>query len=919
MVRPPPRDVFQGHGPIFPFVTLRSTSPSILNFVADLPRRESDMLPGASPEQDGGAFLFETPRATPSTPNRSFPSRPGSSFRRKIVYNWAGSMGQSVLLAVDNGNDPIIAPHSLAVRYDLRTVSTSLIKCDAYLAAFDMEKLRRKGSGIGLDALQASASWIARDCLCAKMTKIKSHREASAVGVARVLINKVSPSSPGDSEVMLRVIAVRSKSDTQDWRAIGTPLALQVATGGKMVQQAQLDRSFAWSVSATMERQEVPAPDDPRPEYWGIRVQQVIDFYEEIRENVLNYCNAHKICTGEGPRRGHHVCLYEPCPFRVVDRDQWDDHRGHPFVKLRSLSSSDDGFPTTVELVPSTSFIVDRYIRPITRESERSLAHTMNHANPLKCTAFVTHAARTEPFQEFLETLKVAADSEEVVFISAFSLPPSARDESSDDLHSPSVGDPITLQALSRVRKLIVAVDKNANILSRLRCHLEIAKARKLRMPTLFWPHSSCDLERLETLIPNLKIETLSADSADEPAIRGALWSALRMLPYGSLDIFDDNAGKTPSSDDQDFTKYKEYLVGQFANFPKALGEVLTRDSVVLEHLRQAHSEHERILAIQLSTELYENQIKRLDAIVKDLQDKLEASEDVVRFENMQKISELQKHVVTLEEDNARQGGRINELETILAEKDEIIHRTAQELCEETSRLSLFEQKVHQMEATSEQMKEIEYDEEQEKWLNEATNLKKEILSVRTECDLQTQELKDVIEKQERYIDELKEEVSTLQFQTLDFEMGPDDESVDAQAASSNFLPNQLESVTHAATEWMENSHELRRPQGKAGLDVPPHSLKRCSNRAVTDASGLKILAVTKLVQGHQAISKIAEKACLPSISLNKNGPIKALRFFSVGGHGMDDQENRERSRRSRSPLAALFQVKETPDTPNEL
>lgn len=56
----------------------------------------------------------------------------------------------------------------VSVRYDLRSVRclSSELGAFAFVAAFDVRVLRRRGAAIGLDAMKASEHPLARDCLC---------------------------------------------------------------------------------------------------------------------------------------------------------------------------------------------------------------------------------------------------------------------------------------------------------------------------------------------------------------------------------------------------------------------------------------------------------------------------------------------------------------------------------------------------------------------------------------------------------------------------------------------------------------------------------------------------------------------------------------------------------------------------------
>merc|ERR1719163_2448709 len=118
--------------------------------------------------------------------------------------------------------------------------------------------------------------------------------------------------------VMLRLVAIRRRMDKQDWNAFGAAVILRCDMIGHLTQPESQGsepqrRQILQSTSDTMTM--FDPPDESRPEYWGVRVQQLVDFHNEIRDDMYGYCACHKILVA-GDRKGYHVCMHDPCPFR---------------------------------------------------------------------------------------------------------------------------------------------------------------------------------------------------------------------------------------------------------------------------------------------------------------------------------------------------------------------------------------------------------------------------------------------------------------------------------------------------------------------------------------------------------------------------------------------------------------------------
>jgi len=513
-----------------------------------------------------------------------------------MVCNWAGSMGQPILLSIAQSDmEPIRAPYHVTIRYDLRAAAINPDGDTAYLAALDVEKLRRKGSGIGLDALQASASWIARDCICSRSGKLKPITSPGCPGELKLSLSQALRTEQGEAIVMFRMVVLRTK-DNQDWRALGAPLVLRMDIGGKLVQQAELEKHFAWAVARSPQEN----PDEGNPVCWGVRVQQVLDFYTDIRDDLDKYCEAHRICLQDGPYKNHHVCLQDPCPFRPINKAKYDDHRGVPFVTAASLLTPGCAEQALVApLVASTQLVVDRYIRPMTRGSGRSLALTMNQGRPLRCCAFVTHSW-SEPFAEFLDTLQTSLDSRDAVFLSCFSIDQNSRTEPRLDSGILDCRSLPSFQAMRQAEKLVITMDRDFKMLSRVWCDLEIAKAREWRIPSFFWPHRGTDLAALELAISQFDTSQASlSDISDESMLKMSLQESLSLFElqpgFKSSWELDPSTSSTAARNE----RFQRFVGDRIMTFARALGQVSDHKDFSSEQLRQMHAEHERKVSME--------------------------------------------------------------------------------------------------------------------------------------------------------------------------------------------------------------------------------------------------------------------------------------------------------------------------------
>lgn len=123
---------------------------------------------------------------------------------------------------VPAGSEPVGPPYRIVACCDLRQRKDELQKKKVYLVAYDAERLRKYGAGIGIDALEASNSFLARDCVCSDVVPIRSW-------YGEVQLNLHPPdTAEGDVLVLLRIIKTSSLKDMQDWHPIGDAVVIKV-------------------------------------------------------------------------------------------------------------------------------------------------------------------------------------------------------------------------------------------------------------------------------------------------------------------------------------------------------------------------------------------------------------------------------------------------------------------------------------------------------------------------------------------------------------------------------------------------------------------------------------------------------------------------------------------------------------------
>jgi len=544
------------------------------------------------PDVQNDFEALDATRHSSQQTGRSNSLRQAASAKRKPVRNWGGMLGQQMLITVPAGLEVVRAPWTVAVHYDLRSVAGTLEPgANVYVAVLDTEKLRRSGSVSGLNPLQASESWIARDCICCSTGKLRVLNNLKGPDKIQVTLNPGHVQGEKEACVLLRVVVICRPNDPRDWRAIGASVVLQVDTEATLMQpgsqgsQEQRQAIIANSNVGAAEHGEAP------PKYAGVTMRQMTDFFEAIRPDLAKYVSAHRVCKLESsPRCGYHVCMYQPCPFKPLMTFvtmKGDDHRGIPYVPATTLSAEEEA--SLEDVIPDVQLVLRRYARPKEKGfSQGREQEILAPRKPLKTGVYISHSW-SEPFNDLMDTLQRALDKEEVIFMARLALPDSEPWPNGCDYVSMQRRNN-TVLGLRRSDKLIIVADKEFGFAHCLQCGYEVWEAKEGFLPTFLWPHRDADLMQLKSSVD----PTSRADHKPE-SIEGR--TAVRL---------------------------QSFLEGRILCYALALQEASESKSFTLEKLRQLHAEYERRVALREAMQSHERRKEELQRSLQSKEDGLQ-------------------------------------------------------------------------------------------------------------------------------------------------------------------------------------------------------------------------------------------------------------------------------------------------------
>lgn len=224
----------------------------------------------------------------------------------------------------------------------------------------------------------------------------------------------------------------------------------------------------------------------PQPHEWGLRVSDLSEFRDDVIHDLRRYCKGHKVIFREGICI--HVCLNEPCD------DCKDNHRGAQVISKMDVYSHEN----PREMLPNMHLVVSREIRWQTKRRRCSYA-LHKHVCGLSIDTFVSHCW-SENFDDFVRTLEMALEPSDVVWVCSFALPQHGAVGgllADDDLAKVPFA-----KALTKAKKMLIALDQSLEVPTRAWCVFELHMARKRGIPTVPW------LSHLEAL----QLASLQAD-----------------------------------------------------------------------------------------------------------------------------------------------------------------------------------------------------------------------------------------------------------------------------------------------------------------------------------------------------------------------------------------------------------------------
>merc|ERR1719247_2490115 len=285
--------------------------------------------------------------------------------------------------------------------------------------------------------------------------------------------------------------------------------AFQAALSSREVKYQDLAKAHAqlemqWMELCEWRMPEQESPDDGKghPKSWGISLQQLVQLHDEIIRDLEDYCSTHDFYLEN--HECVHVCRRQPCRFD-------GDHRN---VKQKRRMEITD---RTVlrPMMPNMYIVVDRYLKPQCLAHGPNLSYSkLKNPDGLQISTFVSHTW-LEPFRDFVSSLKIALDPDEVIWVCSFALPQNEKQGIEAMLQKDLNHVPFSL-ALKHATKLVVVLDKGLSILQRAWCIYEIERARRWGIPTLLWAHQPSILMNLRSSIGSIDFRKATATYKDD-------------------------------------------------------------------------------------------------------------------------------------------------------------------------------------------------------------------------------------------------------------------------------------------------------------------------------------------------------------------------------------------------------------------
>eukprot|EP00403_Amphidinium_massartii_P017023 CAMPEP_0178413300 /NCGR_PEP_ID=MMETSP0689_2-20121128/22457_1 /TAXON_ID=160604 /ORGANISM="Amphidinium massartii, Strain CS-259" /LENGTH=331 /DNA_ID=CAMNT_0020034569 /DNA_START=22 /DNA_END=1014 /DNA_ORIENTATION=- len=150
--------------------------------------------------------------------------------------------------------------------------------------------------------------------------------------------------------------------------------------------------------------------------------------------------------------------------------------------------------------------VVMREVIPRTKGTAKSAALIVNPLGK-KITTFVTHTWE-EDFRDFVDTLEMALEMDEVVWICSLALDQNADIE---EMLSVDIDECPFAKALAAAEKHVIVVDSALRLIERAWCLYEVAKSSQLSIPLFLWTSDLRDLPLLAEKVHELDVRNATA------------------------------------------------------------------------------------------------------------------------------------------------------------------------------------------------------------------------------------------------------------------------------------------------------------------------------------------------------------------------------------------------------------------------
>lgn len=253
------------------------------------------------------------------------------------------------------------------------------------------------------------------------------------------------------------------------------------------------------SGEASSRRPTLSLTDPQSAGLWGVTLDQLSEFHDEIIEDLDHYCEDHRMLSTCGDCM--HICsMDEECAW---------DHHDVPCVHKSTLLESESD--ETQTLLPNMYLTVEREVKPRTKDVGCSYALMQNPAG-IQCNIFVTHAW-CEPFRELVSTLQMALAPHDVIWLCSLAL--NQHDTTQTTIDAQNWDRSPFFVALKQSKKQVVALDEKLNVPDRAWCTFEMMAASLWSVNVSLWFYH---IESLDELMDKIESLDMSKGAATRPS-----------------------------------------------------------------------------------------------------------------------------------------------------------------------------------------------------------------------------------------------------------------------------------------------------------------------------------------------------------------------------------------------------------------